>query len=195
MNWLDYLLIVILGFSALQSFRRGFTREIISLIATIAALVLAMWFYGRAASWVKPWIASDRGADFAGFLIVVLGVLAAGAIVGFIVSKFVRAVGLSFFDRLLGAGFGLLRGSLIAIALLTAYVAFGPRSGSATVPSAVLNSQIAPYLLKASSVLVDAAPAELERSFREVYDEAHTEIKNIASPGDQGAVNKDAGKK
>ena len=124
----------------------------------------------------------------------IVGVLLLGAVVGSIVRRFVKAVGLSFFDRLLGAVFGLLRGALIAIALLTAYIAFGPRSTSGTAPFAVVHSQIAPYLMEASSIFVDAAPAQLKRSFREVYDEARAEIENIAR-GKTGATNQDSGKK
>ena len=45
MNWLDYVLIAVLGFSAVRSFMRGFSREVIGLCAAIAALVLGMWFY------------------------------------------------------------------------------------------------------------------------------------------------------
>jgi len=195
MNWLDYLLILILGFSVVQSFRRGFSREIISLVAAVAALVLGMWFYGDAGLMVKSWIHSDRAANLIGFLLVMFAVLLLGSVLGWIVRRFVSVVGLSFFDRLLGACFGLIRGALIAIALLTAYMAFGPRSDSKAAPFAVVHSQIAPYLLKASSVFVDAAPAELRRNFREVYDEARAEIKNIARPDSNAATNNDSGKK
>jgi membrane protein required for colicin V production len=136
---------------------------------------------------VRTWISSDRAANFTGFLIVVLAVLLAGAVLGSIVKRFISAVGLSFFDRLLGACFGLLRGALIAIALLTAYIAFGPRTSTKTAPAGVVHSQIAPYLLGASSIFVDIAPMELKRSFREVYDEVRSAT--------QDAMNKDSGKK
>jgi membrane protein required for colicin V production len=176
-NWLDYLLIALLAFSVVQSLRRGFTREIVSLIATVLAVVLGMWFYPRGAALVRPAllklsIGSERAADFVGFVLVMCAVLLTGAIVGAIFKRFVKAVGLSFFDRLLGAGFGLVRGALIAIALLTAYIAFGPRGDAKTAPAGVLHSHIAPYLMKASRIFVDAAPAQLKRSFREVYDKA-----------------------
>jgi membrane protein required for colicin V production len=181
MNWLDYVLIAILGYSVVQSFRRGFSREIIGLVAAIAALVMGMWFYADAGALLKHWITSDRARNLAGFLLVVFAVLLAGSVVGAIVRRFVSAVGLSFFDRLLGACFGLIRGALIAIALLTAYMAFGPGSDTKTAPFAVVHSQIAPYLLKASSVFVDAAPTELKRNFHLVYDEARTEIENMTA--------------
>ena len=194
-NWLDYVLIVILASSVLRSVRRGFTHEVISLGATVAALVLGMWFYGTAGALVRQWVNSDRAADLIGFLMVVLAVMTVGSIAGWIFGRFVKAVGLSFFDRLLGAGFGLIRGALIAIVLLTGYIAFGPGNDSNTAPSAVVHSQIAPYLMEASRIAVDAAPMELKQNFRKVYDEVRLEIKNIARPDSKGATNRDPGKK
>jgi membrane protein required for colicin V production len=175
-NWLDWVLIAILAYSVIQSFRRGFSREIISLVATILALLLAMWFYPTAGAWLRHWMTSVRTSNFLGFLLVLFGVMTIGGIVGSIVRRVVKAVGLSFFDRLLGAVFGLVRGVFIGVALLTAFIAFGPRSEPKTAPSAVVHSQIAPPLMKAASVVVDLAPAELKQNFREVYDEARAEI-------------------
>ena len=195
MNWLDYVLIAILAFSAIQSFRRGFSREIISLGAAIAGLVLGMWFYGTAGLLVSRWITSVRVANWVGFLLVFLAVMLVGAMIGAIVRKFLSVVGLSFFDRLLGAAFGLLRGAVIAITLLTAWIAFGPRDASNSAPGAMVHSQIAPYLMKASSLFVSIAPAELKNSFREVYDEALVEIKNLARSTGASAKNQDSGKK
>ena len=193
-NWLDWVLIAILAYSVFQSFRRGFTREIISLVSTIVALLLAMWFYPTAGAWLRHWMTSVRTSNFLGFLLVMFGVMMLGGIAGWIVRRFVKAVGLSFFDRLLGAIFGLVRGVFIGVALLTAFVAFGPRSDPKTAPSAVVHSQLAPPLMKTASVFVDLAPAELKQNFREVYDEARAEIKNIAR-GKTGAANQDSGKK
>lgn len=193
-NWLDWVLIAILAYSVIQSFRRGFTREIISLVATVLALLLAMWFYPTAGAWLRHWMTSVRMSNFLGFLVVMFGVMMLGGIVGTIVRRFVKAVGLSFFDRLLGAVFGLARGVFIGVALLTAFVAFGPRADAKTAPSAVVHSQIARPLMKAASVFVDLAPAELKQNFREVYDEARTEIENVTR-GKTGATNQDSGKK
>src|SRR4051812_38985464 len=133
MNWLDYLLLAILLFSVIMSARKGFSREVIGLAAAFFAFVLAMWFYGLAGSWLIPYVSSPRVANLLGFLLVVTVVLMCGWLLGSIVRRFLRTVGLSFFDRLLGAAFGLLRGMLIAMALLTAFLAFGPQVDSNTV--------------------------------------------------------------
>jgi membrane protein required for colicin V production len=113
-------------------------------------------------------------ANLIGFLLVVFAVLLLGWMLGWIVNRFLRTIGLSFFDRLLGAAFGLVRGLLIAIALLTAYMAFGPQIDSKTVSGgstdkAVLHSRIAPYVLDASHLFVAIAPMELKSSFLKQY--------------------------
>lgn len=168
-NWLDITLIIVLSFSTIRSFLKGFSREIIGLAAALFALVLGMWFYGLAGSYVAPYVNSARVANLAGFLIVVLTVLLCGALAAKIVSRFVRSVGLSFFDHFLGAVFGFVRGVLIAVALLTAYIAFGPHAETTAAPAAVLHSRIAPWLVEASRYFVAVAPMELKQSFRTQY--------------------------
>lgn len=190
MNWLDWVLIAILLFFAALSARRGLAREIIGLAATVAALVLGMWFYGTAGTFVAPYVGSERIANLIGFLLVVFGVMLCGSFLGWVVSRFLKTIGLSFFDRLLGAGFGLLKGLVVAVALLTAFVAFGPviaagsgiadangadhdksmnQNEGAPLP-AVVHSRIAPYVLEASRLAVAIAPMELKSSFRKQYD-------------------------
>lgn len=172
MNWLDYLLIAILLFSAIQSFRRGFSREVIGLAAMFFAFILAMWFYGLAGSLVSPLVSSARTANMIGFALVVFAVLLLGAVVGWIVSRFLRTVGLSFFDRLLGAAFGCIRGALIAMALLTAWTVFGEQTGAGAASGAVVHSRIAPYVLGASRLFVAIAPMDLKQSFHRYYSQA-----------------------
>src|SRR5580692_7337493 len=118
-----------------MSARKGFSREIIGLASALFALVLGMWFYGMAGSFLLPYVSSPRVANLAGFLLVVFAVLVCGGILGWIVNRFLRTIGLSFFDRLLGAAFGFVRGTLVAVALLTAFMAFGPGVDSKTASS------------------------------------------------------------
>jgi len=170
-NWLDYVFLAILLFSSVMSARKGFSREIIGLTAALFSLVLGMWFYGLAGSFLLPYASSARLANLAGFLLVVFAVLLLGWMLGWIVNRFLRTIGLSFFDRLLGAAFGFIRGLLVAIALLTAYMAFGPQVDSKTVSASVLNSRIAPYVLDASHLFVAIAPMELKASFLQQYSQ------------------------
>ncbi len=179
-NWLDIVLLLLLGFSTVKSLRRGFSREIIGLSASFMALLLGMWFYGTAGALLQPWVDSPRMAKLLGFVVVVVGVMMLGSLVSWIMGRFLRTVGLSFFDRLLGAVFGLIRGGLFAVALLTAFMAFGPHTATETAPSAVVHSKIAPYVLEASEVAVAIAPMDLKQSFRKYYNRVKDTLEKTA---------------
>jgi membrane protein required for colicin V production len=183
MNWLDYLLIGILCCSMVMSARKGFSREVIGLAAMCCALLAGMWFYGLAGSFLLPYVSSARVANMIGFFLVVIGVIVLGGILGWIVNRFLRTVGLSFFDRAMGAAFGLVRGMLIAMALLTAYMSFGPPADAKTISGSVLHSRIAPYILDASHVAVALAPMELKSSFSKQYAQVKTLLNKSVPSG------------
>jgi membrane protein required for colicin V production len=168
MNWLDVVLLILLLGSVVTSFNAGLTREVVGLISMIAALVLAVWFYGTAGSFLLPYVSSPGVANFCGFLIVFCGVLLLGALLGRVLGKLMKAAGLSFVDRLLGAGFGVVRGLLISIALVLALLAFTPGKSP---PNAVVNSRVAPYVIDAARLVAAAAPHELKDGFRKSYEQ------------------------
>src|SRR5579863_4337388 len=174
-----------------MSARKGFSREIIGLVSALLALVLGMWFYGLAGSFLMPYVSSARVADLLGFLLIVSAVLLAGGLLGWIVNRFLRTVGLSFFDRLLGAGFGFARGLLITIALLTAWMAFGPEVDSKTVSESMLHSRIAPYVLEASQLFVTIAPMELKSNFLRQYAQVKSLLKPTSPQPTSPAQHKD----
>lgn len=166
MNWLDIVLLFILAVSVVTSFRKGFSREVVGLVSVVLALVLGIWFYGSVAGFLQPYLSSRSVANFAGFFIVFCGVVMLGSAVSFAIGKFLHVTGLSIVDHALGAGFGLLRGTLIAIALVMGIMAF--RSGEQP-PAAVVHSRMAPYVVDAARVVAAVAPHELKEGFRRTY--------------------------
>jgi membrane protein required for colicin V production len=170
-NWLDAVLILVLAFSVWRSFAKGLTREVVGLLSVIVGIFLGSWLYSTAAEWIEPYVHTRATANFCGFLIVVLGVMLLGSLVGFILSKLLRVTGLSFFDRLLGAAFGIVRGVLMAAALVMAILAFAPGVQADTLPEAVAASRLAPLVIGAARVFVAAAPREIKDGFRKSYDQ------------------------
>lgn len=166
MNWLDAALLLILAASVFTSLRKGLSREVIGLIAVVAALILGAWFYGTAGALFEPYLKSPGAAHFAGFVTVFCGVLLAGALVSAIVGRFLRLTGLSIVDHLLGAGFGLLRGLLIGVALILGLMAFSPGDRP---PASVVHSRTAPYVIDAARLVASVAPHELREGFRKSY--------------------------
>ena len=171
MNWLDIVIVAVMLFSVLFAVNKGFSREMIGLIATLFGVILGLWFYGTAGAWMQPYVSSAGVANFVGFLIVFIVVLIVGGLLGWAVSKVLRSVGLSWLDRALGAAFGIARGLLACVALVLILTAFAPGSSAAAPPSAVVQSRLAPYVIGASRVITELAPRELKDEFQTRYEQ------------------------
>jgi membrane protein required for colicin V production len=180
MNWLDVVLLLILVCSVVTSFRKGVTREVIGLVSVVLGLLLGSWFYGLAGAFLLPYVSSNKAANFAGFFLVFCLVLLLGSLLSFVLGKFLKVTGLSIFDHALGAGFGLVRGMLIAVALILGVMAF---SQSGKPPDAVVNSRMAPYLVQGARVFADMAPHELKEGFHKTYVEAKSAWENTLNKG------------
>ena len=166
MNWLDFVLALILLASAVAGFRRGFSRQIIGLISGVLALLLGIWFYGIVGNYLMPYASTRTLANAGGFAVVFCGVLFLGALVSFMAGRFLKVTGLSIVDHLLGAGFGLLRGMVFAIAIVMGAMAF---SRGDKPPEAIVNSRIAPYVVDAARGFAAMAPHDLREAFRRTY--------------------------
>ena len=171
MNWLDVVLVLILLVSIVTSFRKGLTREVIKLVSVVFAIVLGIWLYGFVGGHLLPYVSSPAVAHFAGFVIVFCGVLLAGSLVSVVIGKFLKVTGLSFFDHVLGAGFGIVRGVLICTALVMGIMAFAQGEQP---PDSVVQSRVAPYTVEAARVLAAVAPHEVKEGFRKTYSRVKT---------------------
>lgn len=171
MNWLDLALALILIASIVTSFRKGLSREVIGLVSVFAAFLLGFWLYGLVGGHLLTYLSSRAVANFAGFALVFCGVMLAGGLVSFIVGKFLRVTGLSFFDHLLGAGFGIVRGVLVSAALVMGIMAFAQGERP---PDAIVHSRVAPYVVEVSHFMVALAPYELKEDFRKTYARVKT---------------------
>ena len=128
MNGLDWLILGILLFSALHAAAQGFVFELFSLAGTIFGYLLAAWQYPVAARYLLPYVKTEMVASGAGFLIIFIAVVIFAGVAGRIARWAATTVGLRWFDRVLGAVFGFLRGALIVVVLVMAMASFLPTS-------------------------------------------------------------------
>lgn len=161
---LDWVLIAILLVSVVFSVVKGFTRELISLGALIWGFLLACWFYPVLGARLLPYARNGEVASLVAFLLILFGVMVLGALVASLAKKLVEKSGLRWFDRLLGASFGLVRGLLVCVILILVLAVFpvGPRP--------LENSRLAPYMMEGARVVVTVAPAEMRSRFRSGLD-------------------------
>jgi membrane protein required for colicin V production len=128
---LDWIGLAVLLVSLLVGAWRGLVVEVISLVAWVAAFILAQWFAPDAANFLPMAGASQAARYAAGFVVVFVATLFAGALIGFVLSKLLSAVGLGAINRLLGALFGVLRGAVLVLAA-TVVVGMTPWKSSDT---------------------------------------------------------------
>ena len=118
MTTFDVMVLAILGFSTLFAFVRGVIRELIALVAWVIGLLAAVTFTPVVADWLPAGFGSTALRHVAAFAIILIGALLAGAVLAWPLVKVVRAAGLGFVDRFLGAIFGLVRGALVVVAFV-----------------------------------------------------------------------------
>jgi membrane protein required for colicin V production len=113
MNWVDVIILTIVSVSCLFGLWRGFVREVLSLLAWIAALLVASFFSSHLAPMFSGFIESSTVRYVMAFVILCLITLLIGGLINHFMSKLVSLAGLLVTDRLLGAFFGVARGVII----------------------------------------------------------------------------------
>lgn len=118
---IDLAILVVILLSVLVSFVRGAAREVIGLLTWIAAIVITILHTARFAT-LLPLETIDSPAARAAVsaIVLFLGIMFIGSLIGWLVRKITEGVAVGAVDRVLGIGFGLLRGVLIVVLLVLA---------------------------------------------------------------------------
>ena len=157
MSLFDCFLVAILAYSTILAFVRGIILELFSLAGLIVGILLAAWNYHHVALLLSRFIATPATAQIVAFLLIIIGVMVLSTLLGKALNRTAHAIGLGFFDRLLGAGFGFVRGCLLGVAILMAVAAFLPRS------QWIANSQLTPYFLAGAHAVSFVVPHDLRQ--------------------------------
>jgi membrane protein required for colicin V production len=160
MNGLDWIIVVALVFSVWTAASQGFFFELFSLAGTILGYLLAAWEYKRIAPWFVPYVKNEWVANAVAFFVIFLAIAILAGMVGRVARWAMKEVGLRWFDRLLGAAFGLLRGALVVSVLVMALAAFGPGS------KMLAESRFGTYFLVVGRAASWVAPYDLREGFR-----------------------------
>jgi membrane protein required for colicin V production len=166
-TFLDLLLGLVILSSIITGFMGGFARVGVGFCAVIAGLLFGLWFYGVPGAWINSYFHAETASNLLGFLLIFVLFMALGSVVGFSLSRLFKWTGLSFLDHLLGAGFGLVRGGLVAIALVSVLLAFSPRP----LPGWIVNSRLLPYVTGAADVVATLAPNSVKQAYRDTLAE------------------------
>lgn len=117
-DWIDIAIVAIVGFSVITGLFRGFVKEAISICVWIMAFWAALHYGSWLNVYVEPYIHDSTAKIVVEFILIFLGVLILGSILNAIISFILHRTGLSATDRVLGMGFGFLRGVFLVVLIL-----------------------------------------------------------------------------
>jgi membrane protein required for colicin V production len=124
----DWFIVVVLLLSVAGGLSQGFFRSSFSLGGLVVGLALAAWNYAQAATLLTPFIRSEAVADTVAFMVIALLVMGLFGILGTMLHKTFKDMGLGCLDRLAGGAFGLLQGMLLVALCILVGVAFFPQA-------------------------------------------------------------------
>lgn len=155
-NWVDYLIIAVIGLSVLISLVRGFVREAVSLIIWLAAILLALHYAQTLSDSMSKYIASNNVRYIAAWIIICVLALVVGVFINAFISTLVSKTGMGAFDRLIGLVFGAARGVLL-VGVVLLFVG----QGSVADSKAMHASNLTPVFSPISSWLVQFMPQQV----------------------------------
>jgi membrane protein required for colicin V production len=125
MTALDIIVLFLLGSGAVLGFMRGFVQEALSLIAWLLIIAAVRIFHAPASAALSEPIGTESGAAVLAFLAIVIVTFALGKWISKSIGAKSRKSVLGPIDRVLGFGFGMLKGlifsTLIFLLLVMGY--------------------------------------------------------------------------
>ena len=127
--WIDWTLLAVLAVSVIVGLMRGFVFEVMALVGWLVARFGAQWLAPVLSPHIPVGTPGSAANMAACYVIGFIGILIIWTLLARLVRLLIHATPLSFPDRLLGAGFGLLRGGVLLLAVATV-VALTPAAQS-----------------------------------------------------------------
>ncbi len=118
LHWVDYAIIGVVGLSVITGLFRGFVKESIAMGVWILAVWLAITYSSQLAVFFEPYIGDSSARAIVAFAATVIVTLIAGGLFNTLLSFVLKRSGLSGTDRVLGMGFGFVRGVFIVAILM-----------------------------------------------------------------------------
>ena len=165
MTFFDFFVLLIVGASVASGALRGLVRAAVTLVALVVGLAAAAQTYGPAGEMLRGFglFESREAASAGGFLLVAGLCLGLGFVAGQTLRAGLRHARLEWFDRALGALFGLARGAALCSAVYLALTAFPVRLQT------VEQARTAPALAAGARLLALCTSSEVRARFLAGY--------------------------
>ena len=115
MTGFDIIVLVIVGVAAVGGFTRGFVQEVLSLLAWILAIFAIRYLHTDLTEFLFGYLGSPTSAAILAFALLLLIPYAAMKVIAGNIGKTSRNSALGPIDRVLGFGFGAVKGAIVVV--------------------------------------------------------------------------------
>jgi membrane protein required for colicin V production len=157
---LDIIVLLLIAIGGVFGFSRGFVQEALSLIAWVLGIFAVRLFHTPAQAIVQGFVETESGASVLAFVLLFGIVFGLGKWLSTALGKQMRNSALGGLDRTLGAGFGTIKGLIVATLLfLLLTLGHGIIFGKANAPDWIAKSRTYPLLNASSAAISDVVDA------------------------------------
>ncbi len=176
MTGFDIAVLVLVGLGAITGFVRGFIQEVFALAAWAVALFAIHGFHTQVTEILLPYVGNDSGAAVLAFAILLLVPYVVVKLFSNRLGEASRNSVLGPIDRMLGLGFGAVKGTVIVVMAFSMVVlVYDTIWGASGRPAWITQARAYPFVNAGSEYLVsmiserrkEAAEAEAKRQGRE----------------------------
>jgi membrane protein required for colicin V production len=178
MNWIDFVIVIIVILSVFQGFSNGLVKE----VASLAGLILGIWgairFSSFTAAKLYEWF--DMTGQYVGiisFVVTFCIIVVIVHFIGIVADKIVKAVALGFLNRLAGMVFGVLKNIIILSVIFSVLNAIDARKHF--LPRSFSESR---FYAPISDLVPSIFPVIGEGNFRQSFDRFKKEPETVPEP-------------
>ena len=164
MTFFDWIIIGIVCFFSVKSLIRGAAREIFSLLALLLAGFAASRYSPLVIPFLQPYITSKWAQTIAACVIIFLAAYIVVNIIGWLVSKLLKAIQLSMLDNFAGAFIGAAKAYIIICCVIIIVLLFP--QGTKVIHDSALSSYSVPFITRAAVFFPDPLRAMLQEKIR-----------------------------
>ena len=178
MNWIDFIIVILVVLSVISGFSNGLVKEVASLIGLILGIWGAIKFSNFTAAKLYEWF--NMSGDYVGiiaFVITFCAIVICIHFIGVLADKVVDAVQLGFLNRLLGMAFGAVKNILILSVIFSVLNAIDERRHF--LPKSVGESK---FYKPVADIVPSIFPVIGEGDFRKSFDRFKKEPETVPVP-------------
>jgi membrane protein required for colicin V production len=168
LNFLDLIILGVIGLSTLLAFSRGFIKELLSILGWIGAVIATVALFAPVRVMVRQYIPNELLADISAGVGIFIVTLVLCGMLNHWISAQVRGNGLGALDRSLGLVFGLARGSVVICA---AYILMAwALPNAAERPDMVNQARFLPVVERGAAFLLKLLPDDILKTGEEAIN-------------------------